>query len=306
MPMHWNLIIATWNRAPLLRLTLESLAALQTPPGITWDITIADNHSTDDTAAMVKSMVPRFKGRLQYLYEARQGKSFALNTALAQTKGDWVLFLDDDVKVSPGLLDAYEQGLSHHPRATVMGGAIEPWVPDGENYSEIERWLLDHYPACFGRLPLEADTVMHPPAISAWGANMLIHRLAIPPQGFNTDQGMVAGRRIAGEDVGMVIQALNTSGGEGWLIAHATVMHHTPPGMVTWKRLWQWQRAIGAGWTDSRGRPSPGKFGVPWWAYDEMLRRGFRMLTRWRPAPTREFGDAFVAAAQWWGYLKNG
>ncbi len=304
--MHWNLIIATWNRAPILKQTLESLLLLQTPAGITFDITLADNHSTDSTADLVKSLQPHFEGRLHYLYEARQGKSFALNRALSQTQGEWVLFLDDDVKASPGLLTTYQQGLARHPKAVVLGGPIEPWLPEGQNYTDKQRWLLTHYPACFGSQSVNDDTPMNPPTTSAWGANMLVQRSAIPDAGFDTQRGMVAGRRIAGEDVAMVQQVLQTPGCEGWLIPHATVGHYTPITMVTWRRVWQWQRAIGAGWTVTRGRPTSGKLGVPWWAYFEMGRRTARLMTHYRPTPTVAFGQAFVAAAQWWGYIKNG
>ncbi len=303
--MHCNLIIATWNRAALLRQTLESLLTLQTPAGMNWDVTVADNHSTDTTAALVKSMQPHFEGRLQYLYEPTQGKSFALNRALAQTQGDWVLFLDDDVKASSGLLLAYQQGLSRHPWAVVMGGPIEPWFPEGQRYTNKQHWLLAHYPACFGIQAFDDDLQMNPPAQSAWGANMMVQRSALPATGFDTQRGMVAGRRIAGEDVAMVQYVLQTSGSEGWLIAGASVAHYTPADMVHWRRVWQWQRAIGSGWTASRGRPVPGKLGVPWWAYGEFSRRAIRLALHWRPSSTREFGEAFVAAAQWWGYLKG-
>ena len=304
--MHWNLIIATWNRCVLLRQTLESILAMQTPRRLTWDITVADNHSTDDTAALVHSLQASFQNHLQYVHEPRQGKSYALNAALAKTQGDWVLFLDDDVRVDPGLLQGYCQAMERHPHAAALGGAIEPWIPWGQLLGEKQRWLLEQYPACFGWLQVKVDTPMTPPQTSAWGANMMVRRRDLPVQGFATDKGMVAGKRIAGEDVGLVMRVLEAPGNEGWLVPDAIVHHYTPISKVTWKRLWQWQRAIGAGWTSTRGRPAPGRWGIPWWAWREMLRRGRCVLWQWRASPTPAFGKAMVEAAQWWGYLKNG
>ena len=62
---------------------------------------------------------------------------------------------------------------------------------------------------------------------------------------------------------------------------------------------------IGRVWVLDNGPATPGRFGVPWWAWREVARRSLRMLTRWRPWPTPRFYQAFVEVAQYWGYLRG-
>ena len=94
-------------------------------------------------------------------------------------------------------------------------------------------------------------------------------------------------------------------GHEGWLLGDAKVLHHTPEKDLGSRRLFKWQAGIGRMWAAERGRPTPGKFGVAWWAWREYFRRRARMLVRWRPWPSRSYYDALVEAAQYWGYLRS-
>jgi hypothetical protein len=96
-----------------------------------------------------------------------------------------------------------------------------------------------------------------------------------------------------------------SAGHEGWMIADAKVLHHTPPGDLGARRLFRWQTGLGKSWARERGRPKPGRFGVAWWAWREMARRTARMMLRWRPWPSRSYYDAMVEVAQYWGYLRS-
>lgn len=90
-----SVIIATYNRAHLLKVAIDSVLS-QTYAD--YEIIIADDGSCDDTAAVVgsylQSGVP--VGRIRYFYQHNQGKSVALNNALLQAKGEWIAFLDSD------------------------------------------------------------------------------------------------------------------------------------------------------------------------------------------------------------------
>jgi glycosyltransferase involved in cell wall biosynthesis len=52
-------------------------------------VTVVDNNSTDATREVVKASMPAFGGRLRYLFEKNQGKSWALNSGIAATSGDY-------------------------------------------------------------------------------------------------------------------------------------------------------------------------------------------------------------------------
>jgi glycosyltransferase involved in cell wall biosynthesis len=95
--MNCSIVISTANRAQTLAQTLRSIAQVSVPTGWKVELMVADNGSTDDTAATARGC--RIKDiDVHYLYEGRKGKSIALNTALAQVRGDIILFTDDDVR----------------------------------------------------------------------------------------------------------------------------------------------------------------------------------------------------------------
>lgn len=100
-----SLIICTFNRSASLRKTLAAVAALDVPPEWSAEVVVVDNASTDDTAEVVRRVTLE-RMELRYVHEARKGKCHALNTGLAETRGDYLLFTDDDVLPSKSWLQA--------------------------------------------------------------------------------------------------------------------------------------------------------------------------------------------------------
>lgn len=306
MTMHLTIAIATWNRADRLALTLDALRVVELPDGVTCDAVVCDNNSSDETHAVVEAQINTWHAEhgdrfpLRYLHESRQGKSHALNRMIRNTQGDWLLFIDDDVKVEAGWLKGYLAGMERHPKSPCFGGAIDPWLECEPN--KRARFLLNGYGMAFGILPVDEDRPMTD-SDTAWGANMGIRRDVLPPDPFDPERGMIAGIRIAGEDVGIVKYLLD-DGHECWLLPDARVAHYVPKKQFTIRRLWSWHMGIGRTWIAGRGHPKPGRLGVPWWAWKEFCTRMFGMIIRWRPWPTRSYYDAAVASAQYLGYLR--
>ena len=94
-----DVIIPTYNRHELLARTLDSLLAAQSPPGLEVQVTVVDNNSKDATRQTVESYMEKFAGRLRYVFEVRQGRSFALNAGIESTIGDLVGMIDDDEEI---------------------------------------------------------------------------------------------------------------------------------------------------------------------------------------------------------------
>src|ERR1039458_122741 len=91
-----DVIIATYNRCGLLQHALDSLLKAHIPSGLDVTVVVVDNNSTDDTHGVVRTYEPKFQGRLKYIFEHRQGRSWALNAGIAGTTGDLVGMIDDD------------------------------------------------------------------------------------------------------------------------------------------------------------------------------------------------------------------
>ncbi len=81
-PYTFSMVICTFNRADQLRDALRTALAQETAGRFNYEVLVVDNNSTDGTRAVVEEQMPKAEGRLRYLYEGRQGKSFALNFAI--------------------------------------------------------------------------------------------------------------------------------------------------------------------------------------------------------------------------------
>jgi GT2 family glycosyltransferase len=95
---------------------------------------IVNNNSTDHTDDVIGEYVGRLAIRREF--ESRGGKSNALNRAIDVAKGDYIVWIDDDVLVDPGLLTAYAAAFQRWPEAAVFGGRIKP-----KYEAPVEKWV---------------------------------------------------------------------------------------------------------------------------------------------------------------------
>ncbi len=110
-----SVIIACLNGADTLEDALESVAG-QTPD-CAWELILADNGSTDASNQIFAAFAernPEIDARIVDGSQAR-GKSHCLNTAIAQARGDGVIFLDADDTFAPGYIGEMGRALDAHP-----------------------------------------------------------------------------------------------------------------------------------------------------------------------------------------------
>ncbi len=98
--MRLDILVPTFNRAESLRKTLQSFLRAQVPQNFEIVITVVDNNSTDNTKQVFDEMKPLFTNfKFEYLFEKKQGKSFALNTGIKNINGEIFSGIDDDVEI---------------------------------------------------------------------------------------------------------------------------------------------------------------------------------------------------------------
>src|ERR1700722_18837624 len=120
-----SIIICTYNRCDSLRRPLDSLAALQSPPGLRYELLVVDNNSSDGTRAVVESYRSRLSCPVRYVFEPTPGQSYARNTAIGLALGKILAWTDDDVLVPPNWLMAIQDALSD-PQVVCAGGKALP------------------------------------------------------------------------------------------------------------------------------------------------------------------------------------
>ncbi|MGE3977024.1 MAG: glycosyltransferase [Nitrospira sp.] len=99
--MHLSIIIPAFNEACLIERCLQSVAvsiAANKKSNFTSEIIVVDNNSTDNTAELAR------EAGAKVVFEPINQIGRARNAGAAHATGDWLLFLDADSLLIPGLL----------------------------------------------------------------------------------------------------------------------------------------------------------------------------------------------------------
>ena len=110
-----SVIVPTFNRVQSLRKTLVKLDA-QTQPHDRFEVIVVDDGSTDETPEIEKE---HFTFPLRYVRQANQGSAAARNRGAEQSRGEILIFIDDDILAEP----EYIEGLvdEHRRQAKLVG-----------------------------------------------------------------------------------------------------------------------------------------------------------------------------------------
>jgi len=196
--MRISVVIATRNRASLLGATLDQLRSQ--PFAADDEVIVVDNGSTDDTQQVISRASAAFPVRLVQLQERASGKSPALNTGIAASRGDVLALTDDDVLVADDWL-AQVRRIFGDPAIDLAGGRVDPrWE------RPAPRWMQVEQDGRYGRLasPLALLHYGEPQPLgqrTAVGANLAIRRRVWEELGgFANHLGRRTGTLLCGED----------------------------------------------------------------------------------------------------------
>jgi glycosyltransferase involved in cell wall biosynthesis len=96
-----SIVIAVYNECEVVPELLRRLEAALRPIGLTYEIIIVDDGSTDDTLATLRSYVPAVSGlRVIELYR-NAGQVAAISAGMSVARGSWVLMMDGDLQHDP-------------------------------------------------------------------------------------------------------------------------------------------------------------------------------------------------------------
>src|SRR5262245_58160245 len=121
-----SVVIPTFNRAELLRASLESLACQSLGPD-RFEVVVVDDGSIDATRDVCVQLSPRM--RLRYLHIENSGISAAKNLGIFAATGRILLFFDDDDVADQHLLREHLQSHRQHPEETVAVLGYTTWAP---------------------------------------------------------------------------------------------------------------------------------------------------------------------------------
>lgn len=133
-----SICIATYRRRHGLARLLDSLARLKLPDGVRAEVVGVDNDAGSDPgdAPRADACAPL---ALRWLREPRTNIAYARNLAVANARGEWLAFIDDDEVADEGWLAAYWERANEGS----ADGYFGPVLP------EIEAWFTPWLDASF-------------------------------------------------------------------------------------------------------------------------------------------------------------
>jgi glycosyltransferase involved in cell wall biosynthesis len=245
-----TVVVCTYNRCEILAKALNSLALSTLPSTIEWEALVVDNNSADRTRDVVEGFCRQYPGRFRYVLEPRQGLSFARNAGVRESRGDVLVFLDDDATVDTGWLWSLTAALHSGEWAGAGGPIIPRWD------TPLPIWLSadDALAACpYGTF--DAGQAAGPLARPPFGSNMAFRKEVFEKYGgFRTDLGRSAHNLLGGEDTEFGKRLL--ANGEKLRYEPSAVVHH----MVAQDRV---QKGYVLAWWFWHARSEIGESGIP-------------------------------------------
>jgi GT2 family glycosyltransferase len=233
-----SIVIPTRDRPEYLSEALASIVPQAQACGC--EVLVVDD-SADQTALAVAE-----RGGARHLPRPRPlGANAARNAGVMHTRGELVVFVDDDVRVCEGWLQALLAAARNHPERDVFAGRILPRLEGGPPRS------CGREPPPITSLDLgERDCE----ARFAWSANMAVRRSALLRAG-----PFDASLKGQGEEQEWQERLLQLGGERALYVADARLLHRRLPDDATLSALARaaWRRGIEARRFDARRRQAP-------------------------------------------------
>lgn len=224
-----SIIVCTYNRDKYLYGALKCIAENGFPADA-YEIILVNNMSTDNTEAECQRFGHDYPDvNFHYFVETSQGLSFARNRGIKESRGETLLFLDDDSYIQQDYLKNLQRQLNDHPEADAFGGKIDPIFESGEAPKWLSKWNYSWVSAIdIGDKVCQFEGKAFP-----IGANMGIRKAMIEKTGvFNTQLGRSKKNLMGGEEKDL-FERIRQQEGLIYYFPDVIVNHVIPPTRTT-------------------------------------------------------------------------
>jgi glucosyl-dolichyl phosphate glucuronosyltransferase len=237
-----SIVICTHNRADDVGDCLAALVPQLDKRSI--EVRVIDSGSRDDQRRSLERLVASVP-HVELLRIDEPGVSLARNKGIAETKGEWVGFLDDDAIPSADWLENARRLISFVPEhCAIIAGAVLPQLPAGASRPLGKRWsqMLSVV-----QRNGEGDCTA---SCSMVAANVLFRRSALVERGgFSTALGRHGTTLLSGGEK-LLLEQLIERGWSAWYSDRLKVRHKISAERLT--QGWILRRAYWDGLSDQR------------------------------------------------------
>jgi glucosyl-dolichyl phosphate glucuronosyltransferase len=219
-----SIIICTYNRAERLADCLEGIVKQQST-SVSFEVIVVDNNSRDNTKELVAGFSSKIPN-LRYVFEEKQGLSYARNRGCREAKAACLVYLDDDAIAPPEYLANIVKVTKEHS-PDILGGPVYPYYT-----TPRPRWFKDEY-----EIRKYADNSGFSATAAVSGGNFIIRKKLLEKLGgFDVKLGMIGGKLGLGEERKVLEQYRASTPPAEQKVYYALecyITHHVPPEKMT-------------------------------------------------------------------------
>lgn len=115
-----SIIIPTYNRSHLLKNVLDSL---NNQTIVEFEVIVSSDGSTDNSFEVLNELKPLYSFYINYLDNLHGGRAKCRNLGAKASKGDILIFYDDDVRVNPKSVETHYLHHKNYPNSICIGPA---------------------------------------------------------------------------------------------------------------------------------------------------------------------------------------
>ncbi|WP_276371994.1 glycosyltransferase family A protein [Chryseolinea sp. H1M3-3] len=123
--------IPTYNRNYGIKRTLDSIWEQQYP---NIEVIISDNCSTDNTQEVIQSFCENHPQISYYRQKSNIGMIPNFMFTLRKAQGKYFMWVADDDKLEPGIIEKYVEFLESHPDYSLVSGEIKYWYANKDTH----------------------------------------------------------------------------------------------------------------------------------------------------------------------------
>jgi len=228
----FSIVMCCYNSAKRLPATLQHIAMLQIPEGVSCELLIIDNSSTDNTSEFVKEEWKKYACdiSLKVVNEPLLGLSYARKRGFEEAAYDYVIWCDDDNSLDENYLKVAKEIFDNHKNIGVIGGLGKPYAD-----AQMPTWVEAAKMLAVGKQEEHSGPVK---SKRVYGAGAIIFKPAyekIVAAGFKQLLSDRKGNSLSSGGDYELCYAIAMAGYVIWYDERLTFIHHIPPSRLTYE-----------------------------------------------------------------------